>query len=196
MESKVNMFKKVTVLTGDEVQPKQKKIQSGNKNSKKKKGDAVADKPFNMVAINHFHEVGMIDPIIQDFSKKGSKNVGSASTDSLTGSSTVMSAIPYPSHIEKVNVAHLSVAEACNMLIYPDCKYNDKYPPVMNYLPHDFIVKKLVYVIAEQLSSLDENDKEFGGRLDHVKKMLGIVDYFTAEQLEKMNQKEAPLGND
>ena len=74
MESKINMFKKVTALTGDEAAPKAKKIQSGNK-GKKKKGDSVAELPFNMVSrINHFHELGFIDPIIMDYTKKGGKN--------------------------------------------------------------------------------------------------------------------------
>ena len=47
MESKVNMLKKLSNLNGDEKPPQAKKIQSGNKQNKKKKGDYLAELPFN-----------------------------------------------------------------------------------------------------------------------------------------------------
>ena len=87
-------------------------------------------------------------------------------------------------------MGQLQVNEMDQTMIYHEHKYNKDYPPMMNYLPHEYLIKKMVFVIAEQAAHLDKS-QEFGGRWENIKRSFGILDFVhPGYVIQKMNEQD------
>ena len=148
MQSKLAFIKKCCDLTHKDIKIAKPKQQSPKKGKGKGGKDVDPRWQFRNTLINHFYELGWEDPNL-------SKKIKSSDY-------TAAGLCPIPGHIEHLNITKV---ETYDQLVYHPGKYNELEQPYQVYIPHPYLVRKMLYAFAH-VSKDCRRDLMYGGQLN------------------------------
>ena len=122
------------------------------------------DDATNISRICHFYELGWEDP---DMKKQ--------IFNETKGDYATAGPCPFPSHLDYLNITRIPLnEEAFEQLVYHPKKYFEVEPPYQIYIPHPYLVRKMIYVFATFSEQCDP-EIIYGGQLDAVLGKFGIM---------------------